>query len=408
MSSDEDIILACAAFICMKSVLKKKKRKARRWWMASLFQNRSISAATDLLYDIRKGDARHFNACCRVPREVFDELLEMLTSKIQKEDTRYRSAIPASERLAVTLNFLATGNSYSSLALTFKISKQSISNIVPEVCAAIIDVLKDYVKTPESEEEWLKVAQTYEEKWNFPHCVGAISSRHVQIQVPIQVPNTIKSTFNIVLVAVVDADYNFLHADVVCAGRISDTNVFKNCAFFKKLEGNAFKLPPLSILPGREKLVPYVFVADDAFPLVPNLVLKLYSEKNEKDSARRVYNRQLLRTQRIVENVFGIMTTVFRVLQKPMILEPKKAEIIVMACIYLHNYLRKNPSSQNVYNPNGTFDCEINGKLINGTWRQHCNENSLQRFERVDRKLSKRGEEIRTEFAEYFMSKRVL
>ncbi|KAL4083015.1 hypothetical protein QTP88_028345 [Uroleucon formosanum] len=50
------------------------------------------------------------------------------------------------KQLAVTLRFLATGDSYMSLSYLFKISKQSISEIIPEVCTAIIDVLKEFIK----------------------------------------------------------------------------------------------------------------------------------------------------------------------------------------------------------------------------------------------------------------------
>lgn len=67
-----------------------------------------------------------------------------------------------------------------------------------------------------------------------------------------------KSTFSIVLMAIVDADYNFLYANIGCQGRISDGGVFRNTSFFKKLEENDLRLPQEKNLNGREKAVPYV------------------------------------------------------------------------------------------------------------------------------------------------------
>ncbi|KAL4101211.1 hypothetical protein QTP88_021231 [Uroleucon formosanum] len=66
--------------------------------------------------------------------------------KIRKEDTKFRKAIPSNERLALTLRYLASGDSFASLSLVFKISKLSISHIIPEVCTAIIEVLQDYIQ----------------------------------------------------------------------------------------------------------------------------------------------------------------------------------------------------------------------------------------------------------------------
>jgi len=90
----------------------------------------------------------------------------------------------------------------------------------------------------------------------------------VQLQAPIGSGSdyfNYKSTFSIVLMAIVDADYNFLYANIGCQGRISDGGVFRNTSFFKKLEENDLRLPPEKNLNGRDKSVPYVFVADEAF-----------------------------------------------------------------------------------------------------------------------------------------------
>lgn len=197
---------------------------------------------------------------------------------------------------------------------------------------------------PDTEENWLKIADEYEKQWNFPHCVGSIDGKHVQIQAPATSGSNFfnyKSTFSIVLMALVDADYNFLYADVGCEGRISDGGVFKNTSLFQKLDKNELNLPTASVLEGRQILVNYVFVTDDAFPLKYN-IMKPYSGLQQKGSRERAYNYRLSRARRVVENVFGILSAIFRVLRRPLLLEPDKTERVVMTCVYFHNFLRKN------------------------------------------------------------------
>ena len=58
----------------------------------------------------------------------------------------FRKAISVQERLALELRFLASGDSYVSLQYLFRISKQAISCIVPEVCEALVEKLKDYIQ----------------------------------------------------------------------------------------------------------------------------------------------------------------------------------------------------------------------------------------------------------------------
>jgi hypothetical protein len=57
-----------------------------------------------------------------------------------------KKKISVHERLALKLRFLASVDSYVSLQYLFKISKQAISCIVPEVCEALVEKLMDYVQ----------------------------------------------------------------------------------------------------------------------------------------------------------------------------------------------------------------------------------------------------------------------
>ena len=80
--------------------------------------------------------------------------------KIGKKTTRLRKPISAGERLAVTLRFFATGETYRSTQYQNRLSPSSISSIVTEVCGAIIEALAgEYIRFPSNEEDWHKVAK---------------------------------------------------------------------------------------------------------------------------------------------------------------------------------------------------------------------------------------------------------
>lgn len=203
--------------------------------------------------------------------------------------------------------------------------------------------------------------------------------------------------------ALVDVNYNFLYADVGCQGRISDGGVFRNTLLFKQIEENELMFPPDQPLPSNNELpLPFVFVADDAFTFSPR-IMKPYPGIYSKGSVERVFNYRLSRSRRVVENVFGIMASVFRVLRRPMLLEPDKATKITMTWALLHNFLRKSRTSTSQYTPNGTIDTDITGEVTPGSWRQdQCDMTSLLPLRNLPRKPSVEAKKIRNGFAEYF------
>lgn len=142
--------------------------------------------------------------------------------------------------------------------------------------------------------------------------------------------------------ALVDANYRFLFVDVGCNGRVSDGGVFSNCALSAALQRNVLNIPAPRALPGREKPVPFVVVADDAFPLQIN-IMKPYPFR-EQPCAVRVFNYRLSRARRVAENAFGGIATVFRVLRKPLLVRPETAESVVLAICVLHNFLLSQDS----------------------------------------------------------------
>lgn len=246
----------------------------------------------------------------------------------------------------------------------------------------------------------MQVAKQFERKWNFPHCLGAIDGKHVLIRKPPETGSyyfNYKHTFSIVLMAIVNADYEFLMLDVGTNGRVSDGGVFANTTFCKKLSQNQLFLPKGDNLPLSHINAPYVFVADDAFPLMEN-VIKPFSMRN-LNKEETIYNYRVSRARRVVENVFGILTSRFRIFLSQINLEPDKASIAVMACCYLHNFLR----SKNVESYlQGGLDIEnVNtGEVINADWRS---DRSLLALELPQgRNSTVVAKEVRLKFCSYF------
>lgn len=150
-----------------------------------------------------------------------------------------REPIAAGERLAVTLRFLSTGETYQSLQYQFRISASALSLIIPDVCKAILHVLKDeHFSCPRTAKEWRQIAELFKERWQLPNCIGAADGKHIRILHPKNTGSQFynyKGFYSIVLMAVVDADYKFTFCDVGCQGRISDGGVLKNSSFWQAL-----------------------------------------------------------------------------------------------------------------------------------------------------------------------------
>lgn len=142
--------------------------------------------------------------------------------------------------------------------------------------------------------------------------------------------------------AIVNANYEFL---IVDDGRASDAGLFNQTKFFSLLKKKELKIPAPEPLPGDNVEMPFVFVSDDAFPLMEN-IMKPFSHKT-LDKEQIIFNYRLSRAQRIVENTFGILASRFRVLLTTINLPPEKVTTIVTACCYLQKFLRRK--RQTVY-----------------------------------------------------------
>jgi len=121
----------------------------------------------------------------RMSPQRFDDLLGRVSSLISHSKT-HRMPVSPSERLALTLRLLATGDDQQSLAFAYRLGRSTVNVIFRETCAAIWKALTtDFVPVP-SMDDWKEIANGFEKYWNFPNCLGSVDGKHVQIKVSTQ------------------------------------------------------------------------------------------------------------------------------------------------------------------------------------------------------------------------------
>ena len=80
------------------------------FWVRPWIDRRLLHGAFNQLIPEILADESSYKNFFRMNKTQFDEILGLVRPLIEKQETQLRSPIPAAERLAVTLRFLATGN----------------------------------------------------------------------------------------------------------------------------------------------------------------------------------------------------------------------------------------------------------------------------------------------------------
>ncbi|XP_066983822.1 uncharacterized protein [Macrobrachium rosenbergii] len=219
------------------------------WWLEG-----SRTPAVVSEWFITEENETLFRTYVRMDINSFYTLVSKVEGYIQRQETNMRQSISPAAHVEATLRYLATGCCYTSLQYSTRISKQSLSIIIPETCDAIYEALKDdYMKVPTTPEEWMRVAQGFFTRWNFPNCLGAIDGKHILIRPPQDSGSyffNYKGTHSIVLLAVCDANLEFLYVDIGANGRVSDGGVWNNSDLCRRIANNTAGLPTDKHVPG--------------------------------------------------------------------------------------------------------------------------------------------------------------
>ena len=374
-----------------------RKVWARKW----LLRRPGKGVFYTLFKELALEDSGGFREFMRMPYEKFCELAEVVSENITKQNTIMRMAIPPRERLALTLRFLVTGESFESLSFQFRIGKTTVGNIVLEVCSAIYDSLREeFLQTPNQIHKWQKIAGHFH--------FGAIDGKRIVILKPAHSGSHFhdyKGNESIIALVVAGPEYECLYADVGTNGCNPDGHAWSRCSLKKALDNpdNPLNIPADEPLPGRTKPIPFVLTGDEAFPL-SRYMLKPYPNIN-LTVEQRIANYRISRGRRISETLLGIFVNRWRCFKVPFLLHPSKVKIITLAALTLHNWLRADQSSRNVYCPASLPDMEdpLTRQIIPGSWREDSEGTSFLPLQpTATRNYADDARSMREEFTEWF------
>ncbi|XP_024085617.1 protein ALP1-like isoform X2 [Cimex lectularius] len=292
------------------AVIRRRIKRRRSKWVHEINQVRSTLGEYHHLYRHLREDEERFCSYFRMSPSTFDYILSQISTAIQKQDTNFRMAIPAEEKLMVTIRYLAHGMSFRSLAHSFRLGVTTIASCVHDTCAAVSAILGPLHLPVPTVPELEEVARLMFDRWNFPNCVGAVD-------------------------AVADANYKFLTVDIGAYGKQSDGGTFRETKLCKNLMTVPHNWPKPKEIPGTTTYAPFVLVGDEAFPLMENLMRPFPGTALTED--RRRFNKRLSRSRTVVERAFGIMTNKWRILRKEIETSVQHADHIVHCICVLHN-----------------------------------------------------------------------
>ena len=328
-------------------------------------------------------------------------MVHRITPAVIKQDTRLRKALSVGLKLAITLRFLATGNTYTSLGFSFRTSKSAISKFVPPVCKALIAAYKNEVmRCPTMPEEWNEVASHFSKRWNYHNCGGALDGKHVAIRRPDHARSQYfnnKKFHSVILLALADAQYRFLYVDVGAEGGAGDAGTWWRCNLHTAIEAKKIGFPADNKLPSDNTKVPLHIVGDNAFSL-QTWLMKPFAHLSQLHH-ERVCSYRLSRARRTVENAFGLLQMRWRVFGTTIQLRPKVVRIITLCACVLHNLILQHqpPAAHHIDREDQNYN------MIPGSWREQ--ENLMQRLiTEQGRNPSSKAKALRNYLAYYYSS----
>ncbi|RCN32423.1 transposase, IS4 family [Ancylostoma caninum] len=270
----------------------------------------------------------------------FEGLYRRIAHKLEHRRTHV-SPITGRQRLAILCRFLGHGSSFSYMALELSAGTSTVMETVYEVCKAIIDEYFYETFPLPTGSTWAQSAREFQALWGYPRAVAALDGKHFECFRPRKSGSSFynyKGYYSVVLLALCDAQYRILMFDL---GKSSDAGIYMQSPMRSFIEDHLSDFPPAASLDGFGA-VSYHILVDQGFAQAVHMQRPFNRLQAESDSGVAHFNKCFSRARRVVENLFGILVSRFRLFLHPIHATQKHVKMLILTAMILHNILVKS------------------------------------------------------------------
>ncbi|CAN8011069.1 unnamed protein product [Ixodes pacificus] len=199
-----------------------------------------------------------------------------------------------------------------TIAHLFGIGRSTVNVMYKDFCNVIMEKLEgDWLRMVRADDISAHMREFFA-VFGFPQAVGALDGCHFPISPPKEHATdyyNYKGWHSIILLALVDHRYRFRYINLGTPGRCHDANVYGRSQLRTLVDSVQFQSPTVAI---EGTAIAPIILCDQAFPLTTNLLKPFASATSETREA--VFNYNLSKTRRIVENAFGRLKARFRII----------------------------------------------------------------------------------------------
>ena len=117
-------------------------------------------------------------------KNFFEELCQLISPSIVKQNTCFCNAVPVEKKIACTLYSLLDEDRMRKIADAFSLGKSAVSKVIREICKSISINAKCLINLPNSINEMNEMVSKLYLAHGFPQCLNAVDGSHINIKEP--------------------------------------------------------------------------------------------------------------------------------------------------------------------------------------------------------------------------------